>query len=68
MQKGHTRTERYCGNYLTKRVHDLLNIQRDCYIKDVIDSGDDIPFENLDIANIAGYSYCEYCLSNKIVK
>ena len=68
MPQGHVNGERYCGNYLNKKVHDLLNAHKSCFIKDLIDSGDDIPIESLEIATKAGYSYCEHCLSNKIIK
>ena len=65
MRRGYANSERYCGNYLTKEVHDLLNTQNKCFIEDAIDSGEDIPFENLEIASKAGYSCCEHCLSVK---
>ena len=60
MPRGHVVEERYCGNYITRRVHDLQNEQKDCLIDDF-----DIPFVSLEIAEKSGYRPCEHCLSDK---
>ena len=62
MQRGHLDGERYCGNYTTRKVHDLVNEQSACNIDEFVNSGDDIPFLSLEIAIRAGYAYCEHCI------
>ena len=65
MQRGHINGERYCGDYITRKVHDLGNEQAACKISELLSSGDDIPFESLEIAIQTGYRHCEYCLNDK---
>lgn len=65
MQRGHVDGERYCGNYVTRKVHDLQNEHENCLVNDFIDSGNDIPFINLEIAQQSGYTPCEYCFCGK---
>ncbi len=65
MNRGHLTNERYCGNYTTRKVHDLNNEKPDCNIDDFVNSGDDIPFDSLDIATRTGYSCCEHCIDNE---
>ena len=62
MQRGHVNGERFCGDYVTRKVHDLQNEKKSCLINDIVDSGNDIPFINFEIARQSGYSPCEYCL------
>lgn len=64
MRRGHINGERYCGNYTTRKVHDLLNEHKACNVKEFVDAGDEIPFASLEIATQSGYSYCEHCLVN----
>ena len=63
MQRGHISGERYCGNYATRKVHDLTNEQQACNINEFVAAGEDIPFLSLEIAARAGYSYCEHCIA-----
>jgi len=62
MRQVHINGERYCGNYLTKKVHDLKNVQKKCSVESMTAAGVDIPFESLEVALRAGYSNCENCI------
>lgn len=64
MNSGHLNGERYCGNYVTRKVHDLQNEHKKCHIKLTIESGDEIPFHSLEIAVQSGYKPCRHCLNN----
>ena len=65
MYKGHLKGERFCGNYMTRKVHDLQNEKSDCHIKLTIESGEEIPFQSLEIAVQSGYRPCRHCLNNE---
>ena len=65
MRRGHVEAEYYCGHYLTKKVHDLRNLQKRCNSDCLLMAGDDIPFATLEIAFKAGYSSCEHCIIEK---
>ena len=57
--------ERYLGNVDKMRVHDLDNEKtgkNQCQIDEIIDAGDDRPFNSLASAHGAGYSDCVWCL------
>ena len=63
--RGHMNGEQYLGNTNTNQVHDLLNEQTgayQCQIDEIIDAGNDKPFNTLAAAHGAGYANCDYCL------
>jgi len=60
--RGHVVDERFCGNYVTREVHDLSKEKAECQLTDVIEKGDDIPFETLEVAHKVGYRNCKHCL------
>lgn len=54
--------ERYLGNANTLEVHDLDREQTNCQIDEIIDAGNDRPFNSLRAAHNAGYDNCHWCL------
>jgi hypothetical protein len=62
---GHMDGEQYIGNTQTLKVHDLDNEQTgptECQIAEIIEGGNDKPFNSLAAARFKGYSNCGYCL------
>lgn len=60
--RGHMNGERYCGNKNKLEVHDLDQETTNCQIDEIIDAGNDKPFDFLSDAHAAGYDNCHYCL------
>jgi hypothetical protein len=56
--------ERYCGNKSKKEVHDLDNEKTNCQIDEIIDAGNDRPFNALADAHAAGFDNCHWCLGS----
>ena len=61
-KRGHIKGERYCGNFMTREVHDLHNEQQSCGIDVLSESGNEIPLASLEVAKRLGYSNCKNCL------
>ena len=61
-KRGHINGEKYCGNFATRKVHDLHNEKVNCQIDACVKAGEDIPFAHLDIARLSGYENCKYCM------
>jgi hypothetical protein len=62
--RGSMNGERHCGNVATKEVHDLDNENANCQIDEIIDAGNDRPFNRLSEAHAAGYDNCHWCLGS----
>jgi hypothetical protein len=63
--RGNMNGEQYLGNTNKNQVHDLDNEKtgtNQCQIDEIIDAGNDKPFDSLAAAHGAGYSDCDYCL------
>ena len=63
--RGNMNGEQYLGNTNKNQVHDLDNEKKgehECQIDEIIDAGNDKPFNSLSAAHGAGYSDCDYCL------
>lgn len=56
--------KRYCGNFETKKLHDIDNISSECRISEIIEEGNAVVFtpDTLSKAYIEGYIDCKYCL------
>ncbi len=65
-RRGNMNGERYCGNMNNIEVHDLDNEDthaNGCQIDEIIDAGNDKPFESLSEAHRQGYDNCAKCLT-----
>lgn len=67
--KGNMSGERYLANTSPskKEVHDLDNEKtgkNECQIDEIIDAGNDKPYDSLDSARKAGYDNCKHCLGS----
>ena len=58
--------ERYCANKDKnhKEVHDLDNEKTNCQVDEIIDAGNDVPFDSLSAAHDDSYDNCAYCLGD----
>lgn len=61
-QRAYMNGERYCGNIITREVHDLDNEKTNCQIDQIIEAGRDSPFDRLGQAHVLGYDDCKWCL------
>lgn len=62
---GNMHGERYLGNKKKLEVHDLDNERtgaNQCQIDEIINAGNDRPFNTLSEAYAAGYDNCAYCI------
>lgn len=67
--RGHMNGERYLANANpTKReVHDLDNEKtgsNQCQIDEIIQAGNDRPYNSLEAAHRDGYDNCRWCIGN----
>ena len=63
--RGNMNGERYLGNTAKNQVHDLDNEKTgpsQCQIDEIIDAGNDNPYNSLTTAHNDGYDDCAYCL------
>jgi hypothetical protein len=60
--RGNMKGERYLGNRNKKEVHDLDNEKTNCQIDEIINAGNDVPFNSLPAAHNAGYDNCHWCI------
>lgn len=61
---GNMNGERYLGNKNTTEVHDLDNENTNCQINEIINAGNDRPFNTQSEAKSAGYDNCAYCIGS----
>lgn len=59
---GNMNGERYLGNRNKKEVHDLDQEETNCQIDEIIDAGNDQPYNSLQSARNDGHDNCAYCL------
>ncbi len=66
---GHMNGERYLANTRqgSREVHDLDNEKtgtNQCQINEIINAGNDKPYNSLDAAKRDGYDNCKWCIGN----
>ena len=61
--KGRMNGERYVGNRCTWKVHDQDTETSRCQINDIIDAGQEEPFEDYVEAQSKGYEHCSECFT-----
>jgi hypothetical protein len=59
---GNMNGERYLGNKNEKEVHDLDNEKINCQIDEIIEAGNDVPFNTHNEAKNRGYDNCHWCI------
>lgn len=52
----------YMGNKNKKEVHNVANQTTRCQLAEVIQAGNDVPFQSQASANQAGYDNCQHCI------
>lgn len=63
--RGHMNGERYLGNMNNMEVHDLDNEKtgaNQCQIDEIINAGNDRPYNSLSAAHAAGHDNCAWCI------
>ena len=56
----------YCGNVLTREVHNLDNEKPQCQIDRIVKNDAAVPYHSLLLAQIDNFKQCEHCLSGKV--
>jgi len=57
-------SERYLANVKTREVHDLDNETSQCQIDEIIQAGNEKPYNSLQAAHNDGFDNCHYCIGN----
>lgn len=52
----------YCGNKLTREVHNLDNEKPQCNIDRIIQTQNAVPYHSLLLAEIDNFKNCEHCM------
>ncbi|KAB2902187.1 MAG: hypothetical protein F9K27_17580 [Anaerolineae bacterium] len=62
--RGNMNGERYLANASPSKreVHDLDNENTNCQIDEIIQAGNDSPYNSLEAARRDGYDNCAYCI------
>ena len=61
----HINGKRFRVNLETRTVHDLHNEKQNCFLDDFIGSRFDLSVQSLEVAKLAGFSFCQYCLHDE---
>ncbi len=57
--------ERFMADSRTRIVHDLEKEKGKCLIDEIVRTGKELPFKNLNDAVAEGYSKCSYCFNKQ---
>ncbi|HNX27199.1 MAG TPA: hypothetical protein PKK48_07305 [Phycisphaerae bacterium] len=58
----------YCGNKLTREVHNLDNEKPQCQIDRIIKTDNAVPYHSLLLAQIDNYRLCKHCIGEPAQK